>query len=294
MAEPKQENQKAEQPIIIIRKKGGHGGHHGGAWKVALADFMTSMMAFFLVMWLVGQKPEVKEAVAGYFRDPGKFTQDGREGILKGSGSSIKSDAPPMAIVVPPGKQEANASGDDKQAMSHAAQSILDALEQEAEFQRLRNNIKIQFTSEGLRIILNESENSPAFFEPGSAKLLQKSAIILVTISRELGKLKNHVVLEGHTDAGQLGQDGYSNWELSADRANSARALMEVSGLYTSQVRQVRGFADSEPMITDNPSDQRNRRVSVLVLYKAIQDRYDQIEIGSDLLKDSLNLTPQG
>jgi chemotaxis protein MotB len=294
MAESQSNNQQAEQPIIIVRKRRGHGGHHGGAWKVAFADFMTSMMAFFLVMWLVGQKQEIKEAVAGYFRDPGKFKQDGRAGALRGSDAAVKSNVPPMAVVIPPTKQESHASGEEKQAMTLAARSILDALEKEKEFQRLRKNIKIQFTSEGLRIILNESENSPAFFEPGSAKLLQKSAIILVTIAREIGKLENHIVLEGHTDAGLLGQDGYSNWELSADRANSARALMEVSGLYTSQVRQVRGFADSEPMITNNPSDQRNRRVTILVLYKSLENRYDQIELGSDLLEDSLNLSPQG
>jgi chemotaxis protein MotB len=277
----------AEQPIIIIRKRGHHGGHHGGAWKVAFADFMTSMMAFFLVMWLVGQKQEVKEAVAGYFRDPGKFSAQGKEGALKGSSGAVKTETVPMAAVNPPARQEANATGKEREEMSLAARSILDALEEQEEFQRLRKNIKLQMTSEGLRIILNESENSPAFFEPGSAKLLQKSAIILVTIAHELGKLENHLVIEGHTDSSPNGQDGYSNWELSADRANSARALMEVSGLYRGQVRQVRGFADKTPMIADRSSDQRNRRVTVLVLYKSLDERYDKIEIGADLMADS-------
>lgn len=294
MTESQPSAQQTDQPIIVVRKRRGHGGHHGGAWKVAFADFMTSMMAFFLVMWLVGQKQEIKEAVAGYFRDPGKFTQEGRAGALKGSDAAVKSEAPSLAVVVPPTKQESHASGEERQAMTLAARSILDALEREEEFQRLRDNIKIQFTSEGLRIILNESANSPAFFEPGSAKLLQKSAIILITIAREIGKLENHIVLEGHTDAGMLGQDGYSNWELSADRANSARALMEVSGLYKDQVRQVRGFADTEPMIANDPADQRNRRVTILVLYKSLENRYDQIELGSDLLGDSSTLLPEG
>lgn len=294
MTEPSSGNQSAEQPIIIVRKKSGHGGHHGGAWKVAFADFMTSMMAFFLVMWLVGQKQEVKEAVAGYFRDPGKFQQDGRAGSLKGSTGVVKTDAPPMAVVSPPARKEAGASGEERAAMQLAAQSILDALEKQEEFQRLKKNITFQFTAEGLRIILNESENSPAFFEPGSAKLLQKSAIILITIARELGKLENHLVMEGHTDAGALGGDGYTNWELSADRANSARALMDVSGFYQGQVRQVRGFADSDPMIKTDPADPRNRRVTILVLYKSLENRFDQIELGEQLLSDSTQADPQG
>jgi chemotaxis protein MotB len=254
---------------------------------------MTSMMAFFLVMWLVGQKQEIKEAVAGYFRDPGKFTQEGRAGSLRGSDAAVKSNVSPMAVVSPAAKKEASATGEERQAMKMAAKSILDALEKEAEFQRLRKNITLQFTSEGLRIVLNESENSPAFFEAGSAKLLQNSAIILITIARELGKLENHLVLEGHTDAGALGQDGYTNWELSADRANSARALMEVSGLYANQVRQVRGFADSEPMIANNPADQRNRRVTILVLYRSVENRHDQIELGGELQPDSLSPQPR-
>lgn len=286
MAE-EQQQLNTEQPIIVVRKRRGHGGHHGGAWKVAFADFMTSLMAFFLVMWLVGQKQEIKEAVAGYFRDPGKFEQEGRAGVLKGSSAAVRADAPPMTVVNPVAKQDGSATGLERQQMELAARSILDALERQQEFQRLRKNIKLQMTTEGLRIILNESENSPAFFEPGSAKLLQQSAIILITIAAELGKLQNHLVIEGHTDASSGGQDGYTNWELSADRANSARALMDVSGLYAGQVRQVRGFADKVPMITGNPSDSRNRRVTILVLYKSLEDRYDQVEIGADLLADS-------
>ena len=139
-------------------------------------------------------------------------------------------------------------------------------------------------TSEGLRIILNESENSPAFFETGSAKLLQKSAVILMTIATELGNLDNRIVIEGHTDASFAGGKTYSNWELSADRANSARQLLEVSGLHENQVREVRGFADQFPMIVDKPNDARNRRISLVVLYQAREGSYDQIEVGEDLV----------
>lgn len=275
------------QPIIIRRKKVYHAGHHGGAWKVAFADFMTAMMAFFLVMWLVGQKPEVREAVAGYFRDPGKFSASGQSGVLKGSAGIVASTSP---IGIQRKKEQSNSKQptvEEKKSLSLAAKKIMAELEKQKNFQKLKKNIKIHLTSEGLRIILNESEDSPAFFEPGSAKLLQKSAVILMIIARELGNLTNRLVIEGHTDASFAGQSRYSNWELSADRANAARQLMEASGLYQKQVREVRGFADQFPMIADNPDDGRNRRVTLVVLYHSRERQYDQIEVGEDLMSEA-------
>lgn len=271
------------QPIIIKRKKGGHAGHHGGAWKVAFADFMTAMMAFFLVMWLVGQKQEVKEAVAGYFRDPGKFFHEGRSGVLKGSQAVIPSDDPTIGMKNAPQKRESIPTAQEKEQMQAAGNNILKELEKQEAFGRLKKNIRIQLTSEGLRIILNEGENDAAFFEPGSAKLLQKSAVILMVIAKELGKIPNRLVMEGHTDANFAGHSGYTNWELSADRANAARELMEVSGLAPGQVREVRGYADKFPMITGNPNDPRNRRVTILVLYEATEKQFDAVEVGADL-----------
>ncbi|MCB2231030.1 OmpA family protein [bacterium] len=276
-----------EQPIIIKRvKKHGHG-HHGGSWKVAFADFMTAMMAFFLVMWLVGQSDQVKKNVSEYFRDPGKYQTKGSSGVLKGSTSVLKRDGDAASTVVKQiVKKEHLPSAEEQKKMAVAAQGILNELEKQSAFQRLKKNVKLQMTSEGLRIILNESENAPAFFEPGSSKLLQKSAIILVTIARQLGQLQNSLVVEGHTDQSRTGDAGYSNWELSADRANSARQLMEVSGLRKGQVREVRGYADKIPMIAHSPEDPRNRRVSILVLYQARELAYDQMEVGSDLMAE--------
>ena len=272
------------QPIIIRRKKVSHAGHHGGSWKVAFADFMTAMMAFFLVMWLVGQSDQVKEAVAGYFRDPGKYQKQGKSGVLQGSDAMIKMPNDASSMVKAPQDKESASAKDESEKLALVAKEILAQLEKQPEFERLKKNIKLQMTSEGLRIILNESEDSPAFFEPGSAKLLQKSAIILVTIARELGKLENRIVLEGHTDLSGSNDGEYSNWELSADRANSARQLMEVSGLDKGQVREVRGYADRFPMIADQPQDPRNRRVSMIVLYQAREKMYDQMEIGQELV----------
>lgn len=272
---------KELQPIIIKKKKGGHhGGHHGGAWKVAFADFMTAMMAFFLVMWLVGQKPEVKEAVQGFFRDPGKFMREGQSGVLRGSTGAIKQPNPPANIVESPKTKETAPSDEgDKDRMRLAAKELLAELEKQEAFQRLRENIKIEVTAEGLRIELTESTDAPAFFEPGSAKLLQKSAVILQIIAAQLGKLENHVVLEGHTSESPTGFNDYTNWELSSDRANAARSLMEVSGLYTDQVREVRGLANRFPMIAYAQDDPRNRRVSIIVLYKDTENRYDEIRL---------------
>jgi chemotaxis protein MotB len=273
-----------EQPIVVRKVKKGHGGHHGGAWKVAFADFMTAMMAFFLVMWLVGQSEDVKQAVAGYFRDPGKYTMQGKSGVLKGSDQAVQNKEVSKGLIDPPKEKETAGSTDEKEKLALVARNILEELEKQQAFQRLKKNVKIQMTSEGLRIILNESEDSPAFFEPGSAKLLQKSAIILVTIARELGDLSNHLVIEGHTDNSPVGYGEYTNWELSADRANSARQLMEVSGLYQGQVREIRGFANKFPMIANKPSDPRNRRVTLVVLYKERERLYDKIEVGEDLM----------
>ena len=273
-----------QQPIIIRRKKGGHGSHHGGSWKVAFADFMTAMMAFFLVMWLVGQSDHVKKSVAGYFRDPGKYQKMGKSGVLKGSDAVMQTNEPRASMVKQPSKDESSSSKKESDQLNLIARNIMEELEKQKEFQRLKKNIKLQMTSEGLRIILNESEDAPAFFEQGSAKLLQKSAIILVTIAKELGHLTNHIVVEGHTDRSGSNIGEYTNWELSADRANAARQLMEVSGLYEGQIREVRGFADRFLMIAGKPDDARNRRVSLVVLYQAREQMYDQIEVGEDIM----------
>lgn len=274
-----------QQPIVIKRIKGRHAAHHGGSWKVAFADFMTAMMAFFLVMWLVGQDDHVKESVSSYFKNPGKYQKMGKSGVLKGSDAVMNTPTWKSSMVKSPAKEETAGSKKEQDQMKLVARNILQELEKQKEFKRLRNNIKIKITSEGLRIILNESADAPAFFEPGSAKLLQKSAVILMTIAGELGTLSNHLVIEGHTDNSSTGnRAGYSNWELSADRANAARELMEVSGLFKGQVQEVRGFADKFPMVPGKLDDPRNRRVSLVVLYEARENLYDQIEVGEDLM----------
>ncbi|HPC11778.1 MAG TPA: OmpA family protein, partial [candidate division Zixibacteria bacterium] len=217
--------------------------------------------------------------------DPGKYLEQGGAGVLKGSRSAITEKDTPSGML----KNESDKSGGgpsemEKKQMKEAALKIISQLEQQEAFHRLRDNVKMQLTSEGLRIILNESAESPAFFEPGSAKLLRQSAVILMTIAGELGHLQNRIVLEGHTDAAYTGDLLYTNWELSADRANAARELLEAHGLWDGQVREVRGFAEQFPMIADNPADARNRRVTIVVLYEHASMAYDQMEVGADLM----------
>jgi len=253
---------KPSQPIIIVKKnRGGHGGHHGGAWKVAYADFVTAMMAFFLVMWLVGASPDVKKSVAGYFRDPGVFEFEKSTGMMAGGMTGIDEGRAPETV------QQADAAAltVERQRMQAAAERIRDSLADAPELEQLRDQIEFQVTSEGLRIELLEKDGS-SFFDSGSAILRGESVRILSIIGRELGTMTNDVVVEGHTDSRPFGAGhSYSNWELSADRANAARRVMEAVGLNPGQVQSVRGFAATQLRLPDEPMDSRNRRVSIVV-----------------------------
>jgi len=249
------------QPVIIVKKKINHGGHHGGAWKVAYADFVTAMMAFFLVMWLVGQSKAVRSSVAGYFRDPSIFDQARSDGPIAGGDLKLAPEAAP--------KNEAS-NGDgmaesERAALEETAKRIRQRLAESPDLRSLGKQIEITVTRDGLRIELVDAE-SQTFFASGSAALAVGTEKVLQLIARELGTLKNSIVIEGHTDSRPYAAtDIYSNWELSADRANAARRVMERSGLHAGQVRNVRGYADRQLRVSDAPLDPHNRRVSVIV-----------------------------
>ena len=250
------------QPVIVVKKtKGHHGGHHGGAWKVAYADFMTAMMAFFLVMWIVGQSQQVKAAIAGYFKDPGLFNYEKSNSMVPGGQKGIMPD--PKAD--PLKDRPVGASLDDARKLEEAANRIRQALGSVPEFKNLKDQIEIKVTAEGLRIDLLESSAS-GFFDTGSAQINTAGKNILVAISQELSKVSNGIVFEGHTDSRVYqSTTGYTNWELSADRANAARRMMEANGLRAEQVRGVRGCADTQLRIPSDPFDAKNRRVSIIV-----------------------------
>ena len=234
-----------DQTIILIKKKVQAAGHHGGAWKVAYADFVTAMMAFFMVMWLMNSSEKVKQAVGGYFANPtgsGQEMGSGQSGT--GEGISLKPED-----------------------MDNLKDKIEQSLKEMPTIEELKDQVKMTVTGEGLRIELMETERG-MFFESGSPSPSDTGEGMLIKLAGELGRLDNNVVIEGHTDAKPLRRDGVSNWELSADRANAARRLMMDNGLRPGQVKQVRGFADQSLMNPDNPEAPGNRRVSIIVQYK--------------------------
>ncbi len=257
----------AEAPIIrIIRKKKHGGGHHGGAWKVAYADFVTAMMAFFLVMWIVGLSKPIRQAIASYFRDPSGFMKTAHGGanpLSGGDETAMKKGKP--APLVPMDGGTGNATVEAK--FRQVADAIMKELEKTPEFAGLRDSIQVRLTNEGLRIELMEKTSS-LFFDSGSASLKPRTVHLLTTIAHELRALNNPVIIEGHTDARPLHRaDGTTNWELSADRANAARRALEAHGLRGGQVLAVRGYADRQLLMPDKPFHFANRRVSILVAY---------------------------
>ncbi len=233
-----------QQPIIIIKKKGGHGGHHGGAWKVAYADFVTAMMALFIVLWLMHASPEVKKAVGGYFQDP--------SGVANQTGTNLAGLGEDLTIT--------------KQNMQDLKDKLEQTIKKTPEFQKLKYNVEMTITNEGLRIELLETDKG-MFFESGSPVPTNTGKDLLIQLAKQLGTMKNPLLMEGHTDSQPYGKDGYTNWELSADRANAARRIMQSSGLQTAQVAQVRGFADQRLRLSAKPLDPSNRRVSIIVQY---------------------------
>ncbi|MGA2712155.1 MAG: flagellar motor protein MotB [Bryobacteraceae bacterium] len=239
---------QSPQPIIIIRRNKKHGGgHHGGAWKVAYADFVTALVALFIVLWLLSSSEQVQKAVGGYFTDPTGKNKDLGNG-LKGAGSeslSIKKDD-----------------------MNKLKSKLEDAVKSSAALQKIREHVVFTVTGEGLRVELLEGENA-TFFESGSPRPTEFGKDLLKLLSLEIGKLPNRVTMEGHTDSRPYaGLEGYSNWELSADRANAARRWMQENGMRHDQVTQVRGFADQSLRDPAHPDDGTNRRVTLIIQYQ--------------------------
>jgi chemotaxis protein MotB len=236
---------KSTRPIIIIKKKAAHGGHHGGAWKVAYADFVTAMMALFIVLWLLNSSKQVQVAVGGYFKDP--------SGTSKKVGTNLVGSGENFSLT--------------KDNMPKLKEELQKSIRQMSNFDKFKNQIEMTITSEGLRIELLESA-SGTFFDSGRPQPNQQGKELLSMLAVELGSLPNRISLEGHTDSKPYaGSRNYSNWELSSDRANAARRLMQQAGLGQNQVSQVRGFADQSLRDKNNPLDPANRRITLIVQY---------------------------
>jgi len=293
MAAPENKQHK-EEPIIIKMKHGRRkGGFHGGAWKVAYADFVTAMMAFFIVMWILGQSDQIKQNVVSFFKDPGAFSfMTGKRTIPvdlhlnpKESGKADskgrkKSD---FFFMIPPEQKDtivnkaaenlkklalddsAKAAEKLKQMGEEFRKYLNQQMQSNPELKELLTSIKIEMTKEGLRIELIETKES-VFFEIGSAKIKDKAREVLIRLAKEIGTLPNYVDIEGHTDSRKYSDKAaYTNWELSADRANSARRLLEQKGFWEGQVERVTGFADRKLRNPGNPFDISNRRITILI-----------------------------
>ena len=281
---------KKLQPIIVKRvKKGGHG-THGGAWKIAYADFVTAMMAFFLLMWLLGSTTEGdRKGIADYFQSPLKVAL-----LNSGQGSGDSS-----SLVHGGGQDLSRTSGQVKEGDIQAKRSTinLQALKEEAQraerarlealqtkvraslaanprLAALQSQIKIDMTADGLRIQIVDEQNRP-MFDSGSAVLRPHMRDLLHEIAQILGEVPNRLTLEGHTDAAPFsgGERGYSNWELSSDRANASRRELLAGGLSETRVLRVQGLASSSLYDRDDPLNPANRRISIIVMNREAEDR---------------------
>ncbi|MGA2183483.1 MAG: flagellar motor protein MotB [Bryobacteraceae bacterium] len=222
--------------------------HMGGAWKVAYADFVTALMALFIVLWLVTSGREVRESVAGYFRDPRGFHRLAGTAHA-GSGEALSLD-------------EAN--------IRKLREKVEQAMREAPELHQLSKYVQFTVTGEGLRIELMENDGG-MFFETGSPRPTPNGERMFALLAEQLGALPNLVAIEGHTDSRPFrngGADAYGNWELSFDRANMARRIMIARGLRPDQVSEICGYADHRALIAGNPADNRNRRVSIVMKYQ--------------------------
>jgi chemotaxis protein MotB len=240
-----------EDQIIIIKKRASHGAAHGGAWKVAYADFVTALMSLFIVLWLMNASKPIQEAVGGYFRDPNGTGQ--KKGTRLGGAG--------------------DAGAVKQQDLSKLKEELMKEIAKIGDFDKLKKLIDMKVTPEGLQIELMEDPKG-TFFEQGSAEPSPLLKQVLDVLSPVVGKLPNPVSIEGHTDSKAYSSSKtYGNWELSTDRANAARRLMEGNGLRPEQVVQVRGYADRKLRKPAAPEDPSNRRVTVIIQYAGKTDQ---------------------
>ena len=280
---------KKLQPIIIKKvKKGGHGAH-GGAWKIAYADFVTAMMAFFLLMWLLGSTTEGdKKGIADYFGSPLKIAMQGGQGagdashVIKGGGEDLtRSGGQVKRGDVEAPKKTINLAAlraEQRRAEATKLQELKNIIEERLsasdKLKALSSQIQLDMTRDGLRIQIVDSLNRP-MFDSGSAVVKPYMRELLRAIGEVLSEVPNLLTLEGHTDATPFpgGERGYSNWELSADRANASRRELMAGGLDENRVLRVQGLAFSQPFKRDEPTSPANRRISIIVMNREAEDR---------------------
>ncbi|OCG45973.1 hypothetical protein A9G35_06045 [Gilliamella sp. Choc5-1] len=288
---------------IIVKKKSGHGGgHHGGSWKIAYADFMTAMMALFLVMWLISTStPQELKGIAEYFRTPLILGYNGGKNISD-SESPIPGGGDDVTQQLGEEKNDALSQNEfekkqlEKIQMIEAARKIYDIFDLDEKLKKLAPNLIIELTEMGLRIQILASDDKP-MFDVGSATIDPNMQEILRTLAPIINSLPNKITLSGHTDERQYstGDRGYSNWELSADRANSSRRELIAGGLDSSKITRIIALADTVSLNNPNYSKDANRRISILILNKTAQE-YIEAEnnmTGIDFLKQTQSISEQ-
>jgi chemotaxis protein MotB len=252
-----------EQPRVIVKKKkAAHAAHHGGAWKVAYADFVTAMMALFIVLWLLTQADmKLRQQIAQYFRDPGVLPSGTM--INPETTESKSRDPKVMAreIMVVQGDGEEQLLEGQKKAIEEVIKKMS---EDDVEFAKLRDQVIVQVTDAGLSIQVVD-KGRDLLFDLSSARLKPALVELLKRLAVQLGRLPNHIQIGGHTDSRPFAADaGITNWELAFARANAARRVLETNGLWKGQIHRIVGYADSEPLVPENPLADENRRLSIL------------------------------
>jgi chemotaxis protein MotB len=276
-------NGETRAPIVIKRiKKVKGGGHHGGSWKIAYADFVTAMMAFFLLMWLIGSTTKGDlEGIAEFFRTPLKVALAGGSGsgdsssVIQGGGQDLtrsagqvqRADTPADRQTINLQAARAEIARQEQERLEALKRRVEQAIERDPKLTQFRNQIRLEITAEGLQITVVDEQNR-AMFDTGRAQLKDYTRDIMQAIGGLLNDVENAISLAGHTDAVQyaLGERGYSNWELSADRANASRRELVAGGMDESKVLRVVGLASSLPLDTADPLNPINRRISLVVL----------------------------
>lgn len=328
-----------DKPIIVIKKKGGHGGHHGGAWKIAYADFVTAMMAFFMVMWLLSAaQSTVRKSVSSYFRRPGIFNEGSGTPLMIGANGILSDGVPPAqyrgtmeinGVVQEPPKRVEMVAGEElaekidmkiaelkklleelkkrgdveaekfleklaegekerkaeEQTMKELAEEIKQQIVSSPELKELLGAVDVKIDADGLNIEIMDTANS-SMFSSGSAVILPEAAKAFSKLAGILNSVPNKIDIIGHTDAKPYRSrtGAYTNWELSADRANAARKFLEAQGLSTGRIESVIGKADSELRNKEAPEDASNRRITLKIRFM----KKSQVDISKtpDLLKN--------
>jgi chemotaxis protein MotB len=310
------------RPVVVKRIRKAEHGHHGGAWKIAYADFVTAMMAFFLLMWLLGSTTDAqRKGISEYFQTPlkvalsGGATSGDTTSIVKGGGDDVtkavgqddradnleanpkpaEATPPPVAVPAPVDLKTAEAEIEkrERSLLEDLKVKLEESVESNPLLKQYKNQILLDITSEGLRVQIVDEQNRP-MFTSGSARLQPYTGVILREIGKVLNEVPNKVSLSGHTDAKPYagGERGYSNWELSADRANASRRELIAGGMGEAKMLRVVGLGSSAPFDKENPFNPVNRRISIIVLNRKAEEALQKGDPALDTNRPG-DVTPQ-